>query len=255
VPIREEVLARHGEQVITRNSYGAQCLNSPSVLFADIDLVPPSAATLAFRLFTTIVTVAVGVSLYRDNWAIAVWSAVAALFAAWPLATLINRSVVWSQGGLLQMARLRLAQFIDKNPSWNVRVYETPAGLRLLATHQRFDPRGAETLDFFSAVGADPVYVRMCKSQNCFRARLTAKPWRIGIDSHLRPRPGTWPVNAERLPDRVRWVERYEQQAARFAACRFVESIGSGMVHADVGEVVALHDRLTDALASDRQIA
>ena len=29
VPIREEVLARHGEEVITRNSYGAHCLNSP----------------------------------------------------------------------------------------------------------------------------------------------------------------------------------------------------------------------------------
>lgn len=37
VPIREEVLARHGEEVITRNGYGAHCLNPPRVLFADID--------------------------------------------------------------------------------------------------------------------------------------------------------------------------------------------------------------------------
>lgn len=40
IPIREEVLERHGEQVITRNSYGAHCLNSPDALFADIDLRP-----------------------------------------------------------------------------------------------------------------------------------------------------------------------------------------------------------------------
>src|SRR5688572_28381771 len=37
VPIREEIVARHGEDVITRNSYGARCLNTPDVLFADVD--------------------------------------------------------------------------------------------------------------------------------------------------------------------------------------------------------------------------
>ena len=38
VPIREEIIARDGESVITRNSYGALCLNTPDVLFADVDL-------------------------------------------------------------------------------------------------------------------------------------------------------------------------------------------------------------------------
>src|SRR4051794_33545978 len=37
VPIREEIVERHGETIITRNSYGARCLNSPNVFFADID--------------------------------------------------------------------------------------------------------------------------------------------------------------------------------------------------------------------------
>jgi len=31
-PIREEIVARQGETIITRNSYGAQCLNTPDVL-------------------------------------------------------------------------------------------------------------------------------------------------------------------------------------------------------------------------------
>ena len=39
VPIREEVLSRHEGAVITRNIYGARCLNTPNVLFADIDFV------------------------------------------------------------------------------------------------------------------------------------------------------------------------------------------------------------------------
>jgi hypothetical protein len=37
VPIREEVLERLGDTVITRNAYGARCLNTPDVLFADVD--------------------------------------------------------------------------------------------------------------------------------------------------------------------------------------------------------------------------
>ena len=34
VPIREEITGRHGSVVVTRNSYGARCLNVPDVLFA-----------------------------------------------------------------------------------------------------------------------------------------------------------------------------------------------------------------------------
>jgi hypothetical protein len=37
VPIREEIVSRSGDAIITRNSYGARCLNTPNVLFADID--------------------------------------------------------------------------------------------------------------------------------------------------------------------------------------------------------------------------
>jgi hypothetical protein len=37
VPIREEILARYGAAVITRNSHGARCLNTPDILFADVD--------------------------------------------------------------------------------------------------------------------------------------------------------------------------------------------------------------------------
>jgi len=36
VPIREEIVSRHGDTIITRNSYGARCLNTPNALFADI---------------------------------------------------------------------------------------------------------------------------------------------------------------------------------------------------------------------------
>jgi hypothetical protein len=43
LPIREEIAGRQGSVVVTRNSYGARCLNVPDMLFADIDFAPGSA--------------------------------------------------------------------------------------------------------------------------------------------------------------------------------------------------------------------
>src|SRR5688572_18920533 len=51
VPIREEVLSRHGEEVITRNSYGAHCLNTPRALFADVDFSNAPLARQAIVAF------------------------------------------------------------------------------------------------------------------------------------------------------------------------------------------------------------
>ena len=34
---------------------------------------------------------------------------------------------------------------------------------------------------------------QMCRRQGCFRARLSAKPWRIGIRDRLRRRAWPWP--------------------------------------------------------------
>jgi hypothetical protein len=87
----------------------------------------------------------------------------------------------------------------------------------------------------------------MCQKQHCFRARVSAKPWRIGIVAHIKPRPGVWPVNPERLPDRERWVREYEHAAAGYAACRFLESFGRGPIDRDVDEVRRLHDELCRA--------
>src|SRR4249920_633005 len=45
VPIREEIVARHGDAVVTRNMYGARCLNTPNVLFVDVDFEDVAVAS------------------------------------------------------------------------------------------------------------------------------------------------------------------------------------------------------------------
>jgi hypothetical protein len=87
----------------------------------------------------------------------------------------------------------------------------------------------------------------MCQNQKCFRARLTAKPWRAGIQEHMRPRPGVWPVEGEKLAARTAWVECYERQAQNYSACRYLESAGRGPNHHSVQRVVELHDQLSGA--------
>ncbi len=248
IPIREEVLARHGEVVITRNAYGAHCLNSPSALFADIDFTFERDAghTLAVFIALSVVSVAIGMAL--RSWSVTFSLLFAALVGCATIASLFTRLAVLARGGSERIARERIVRFIAENPDWNLRLYRTPAGYRVLATHQTFEARSEEVQRFFTKVSADPVYARMCTHQNCFRARLTAKPWRIGISAHMRPRPGIWPVQSESVAVRNQWIADYEAKAAAFAACRYVESMGSGFVHESLKPVVDLHDRESQAL-------
>ena len=253
-PIREEVLARHGEEVITRNAYGAHCLNSPNTLFADVDFHPDRGVKPALLAFAILAAVSVTAGIALGSWGATLGLLLISLIAAVPSASLFARLVVVAGGGSDRIARKRIASFVSANPAWNVRLYRTPAGYRVLATHQPFEAKAEEVQRFFALVCADPVYIRMCTNQNCFRARLTAKPWRIGISAHMRPRPGIWPVRPESVAVRNQWIAGYEAKAAAFAACRYIESMGSGVVHETIKAVVDLHDRESRAL-SDAQIA
>lgn len=243
VPIREEVLGRHGDEVITRNAYGARCLNSPHALFADVDFESAAGLSPLTGTMALLVSVSGLVGVWQESWRLGLGLLIASLFLSPLLARTIRRLSVAARGGAEAVTRQRLANFLSAHADWNVRVYRTPRGLRLLATHRPFEPREAEVEAFFRSVAVDPVYARMCLHQNCFRARLTAKPWRIGVTSHLRPRPGVWPVAPERLAMRNSWVAAYESRARQFASCRFVESMGSGVVHPRIRPVIELHDR------------
>jgi len=243
IPIREEVLSRHGQEVITRNSYGAHCLNTPRALFADVDFDPKPRTRVTIAVFAILVVLSALVGVFLRSRGAALGMLFVSLFLAAPVASAARRIIISIQGGHERITRKRLQDFLTRNPSWNVRLYQTPGGLRLLATHQPFEASAPTVMRFFSAVGTDPVYVRMCCNQQCLRARLTGKPWRIGVEGHMRPRPGIWPVRSDRLQARTEWVSKYEQAATAYAACRFIESMGSGQVHPEIGDIVELHDR------------
>lgn len=248
VPIREEIIERHGESIITRNSYGALCLNTPNALFVDIDLHDPgSAYSLRRKLRWPLLLLAVGTGLWMQSW----WVGLVAVAVAWWLAALIAKRIhaarMRKDGGPEAWANRRIESFMEARPDWQLRQYRTPAGFRLLAVHRTFDPREEEVEQCFNALQTDPLYALMCVRQHCFRARVTPKPWRIGISQHMRPRPGTWPINPERMADRQHWVSWYESRSAGFAACGYMRTLGGGPVDPRLLEVMELHDRLSGA--------
>lgn len=255
VPIREEVLDRQGDAVITRNAYGARCLNTPDTLFADIDFDAPTSGR---RLLVTIGVLLAGalvLGVALDDWRVASLAAVLALLFSFPISKRAGAMLTAARGGPRASAERRIRRFLAAHPDWHLRTYETPAGLRVVAMHALFDPTSPEALAFFRAVGTDPTYVRMCQRQRCFRARLTPKPWRIGMDQHLRPRPGVWPINPQFLPMRARWVAEYEQRSRGYAACRYIEDLGASFTHPTARRVIELHDRECRSLASGMPLA
>lgn len=247
VPIREEIVAEHGDTIITRNSYGALCLNTPNVLFADVDFAAPSTVQTGCSLMLLLLLPsfwqAWSAGSFKVFIGLAVLSAIVGQLLAWAgqkLYLLLN-------GGPQKLASRRLLAFIKTHPDWRIRLYRTPAGLRALVMHRTFEPSEPEVAAFFSALGTDPLYVKMCLRQNCFRARVSPKPWRIGIEAHLKPRPGVWPVRPEALPARRAWIDAYQDKAAAFSSCQFDRELGGGQVHSGVQAVQRLHDQLARA--------
>ena len=119
------------------------------------------------------------------------------------------------------------------------RAYRTAAGLRALVTGRAFDPKADATAALLHEVGCDPLYIRLCQVQASFRARLTPKPWRIGMRH-----PGVrWPFDRPDAEERFRgWLASYEAASKAAVACRFLEAIGPESVDPAIAPVLAVHD-------------
>ncbi len=246
LPIREQIVERHGDTIITRNTYGALCLNTPRVLFADVDLQPASGGFLSAVLFVaSIVLGLIAKELVGAWWPFWVL-VISGVLLSQPLASLLIERITGGTEGAFARAMARIEKVAESHADWVLRVYRTPNGYRLLVMHTTFNPDDEDVYRFMNAVGSDKRYMQMCRNQKCFRARLTAKPWRIGF-RRLTPRPGVWPVKEERLPERNQWIDEYQMLSREFAACRYVKSIGSGRTDRECEAVKEVHDEISKA--------
>ena len=211
-PLREEILREigsaddDGAMVVTRNAYGALILNTARVMFIDVDGATESVSSP---------------SSWLGRW--------------------FSKSAPSGEDAD-PLARLRTR--LERASDSSFRIYRTAAGFRLLATERLFVPGGDESEGIMKAVDADPAFVRLCRMQKSFRARLSPKPWRCDA-----PRP---PAGFPREGDdddrrHAAWLASYEARADEHATCRFVASTGRGRVHEAVQPILDLHDESTRA--------
>ena len=250
MPIREEIIERDGDTVLTRNGYGAICLNTPDVLFADMDFQDHPARGLSIGASLLLALAAFNAlrNVFEFGLALSVgMAAVLGLVFGHAFGMVLLRGWVAVRGGAEAAARQRVEAFLAQHPDWRVHLYRTPAGLRMLATHRRFDPRSPEVQACFEALRVDPAYERMCRNQNCFRARVSPKPWRIGLSRIRPPRSAAWRPQYAELPERQAWIAEYERRAASHASCRHLGMFGTGTADPQIGAVRRLHDTLCQA--------
>jgi hypothetical protein len=123
--------------------------------------------------------------------------------------------------------------------SLGFRLYRTAGGFRCLGRSTTMAPESPDCLALLKALGSDDLYVRLCQSQRCFRARLTPKPWRIGCD---KP-PDRFPFrSAESAQAYRQWVADYDRRRAAYTVCAVVGDVGNPQTDAAVEPVMQLHD-------------
>jgi hypothetical protein len=127
------------------------------------------------------------------------------------------------------------------------RVYRTAAGFRILATTHEFQPRAQPANRLMRAVGADGAFMKLCRIQNLFRARLTPKPWRCGAKLPPNSFPRQSVAEERQFAD---WLSRYENACRDRATCRYLEHVGCKDIHERIAPIIELHDRETKAFQS-----
>lgn len=142
-----------------------------------------------------------------------------------------------------QAAMAGLADWLAAHPGAGVRVYRTAGGLRYLFTHKPL-PVNDETLGWLRDLKSDKLYVLMCRNQNCYRARLTPKPYRVRCGRLSSHYPFTTPETQRAFAD---WLRNYEAACSDVATCAYVQTLGETRIHPDVAVVVKEHDRLSKA--------
>ena len=207
----EEVVDSENNTIaaITRNNYGALVLNTAGVMFIDVDLpaipVQPKGLSAVFsRLFGGSAQSAV------------------------------------TEDSLREACLNKFINYHRQHPNTAFRVYATKNGYRITMLHDTFDPLDSNSETILNALESDTLYKNLCKNQQCYRARLTPKPWRI--DS--KGPPSRFP--REELKEQKRfkdWLNQYESKSKSYSVCKLVAEQGSVTMSEEVRLIVDLHDK------------
>lgn len=206
----------------TRNNYGAICLNVDNVMFLDID---------DNDLFN---------ALPKKKRTIMETNPATGFFARLFGETIREEKVI--EEPLIEPLHFltqKILAFIQQNPKAAFNLYRTAAGYRIIVLHSLFDIENTYVSDYFQHFLVDELYTKLCFSQQCYRARLTPKPWRMGLSDR-------WDKNYEDK-QKSEWLNAYEIKAQNYATCHFIQTFGHTIMPPKVATIVKLHDERTKA--------
>lgn len=147
-----------------------------------------------------------------------------------------------------EATRTKIRAVAENFPNLTFRVYRTLAGFRVAVINKRISPNSMEAGELFQAFGSDPLYVKLCSNQESFRARLTPKHWRCGAEKPPMQFPYETP---EARAMHENWKPNYERSCSGYAACHFIDQIGTASALHEHARLIRVHDSLT---RSDTQL-
>lgn len=214
-PFREEIIEEFtddGRQVaiISRNNYGVLVLNTPIVFFADVDKPAGSAIKSFLGLFK-------------------------------------NKT---GEPSFEQQLVEKIETLCRQDASLGLRLYRTTNGYRILITSRQIPANEASSNDLLKTLGSDRLYVSLCKTQDCYRARLTPKPWRCNFHGPPTKFPFRSAAEGQEFRD---WLREYDSARVEFATCALIGDFGSSYRDPVVEKIIQLHDHYT--LDDDKPLA
>ena len=116
-------------------------------------------------------------------------------------------------------------------------IYETCNGFRLLVTSQSAPPADREVSRLMTEFKADKLYSTLCRKHDCYRARLTPKPFRIGAKI-----PVMTAMNIDTCESQD-WIKSYEAKSGQYAICKLIQENENPPVNDLICEVKELHEK------------
>lgn len=131
--------------------------------------------------------------------------------------------------------------FSSRHPDYSLEVYETHSGFRVFITNEEYDPKTNTAGAILEELRSDTLYKKLCLTQNCYRARLTPKPWRCGMN---RP-PADFPRQTPQQQGAFgRWLLEYTRKSKDCTVCKRIATLGPSKMTDNAKRILKAHDAL-----------
>ncbi len=117
------------------------------------------------------------------------------------------------------------------------RVYETYAGYRIVCTDKLLKPEHPESIALMQKFKSDKLYATLCLKHECYRARLSPKPFRLGVEVPKLT------VENVMEPEMQKWIGEYEGASKNRAVCKLILAGEDHRTLPEVKRILEIHDR------------